>query len=288
MALCNPLFIDCCRRQHSSLEVVVYSSDVGQIVELAYPTARGIRILPHCIYNFLNTHSTYWECFCALITGNPTPARFVDMVENGHIVHTNVVCHHHTNQCGFSIHLNEMHHTTMLTSNYPKFPTTGSIVDVGRLVVRFQSSLARTNLGHAEIAPFFGNYLGTLASRYPGHAMPMKSVDFATTCRARTHFRRHSAVFQCPRQRLGSTGRGHQTLVSHTRNSRNMVKAQQPAPSTGQVISIHERDLLSALAAGLSIGAYDAEGLLEVCSVCNRMFAARTLREHILQGCEWN
>ncbi|KAF9229195.1 hypothetical protein BS17DRAFT_8286 [Gyrodon lividus] len=83
-------------------------------------------------------------------------------------------------------------------------------------------------------------------------------------------------------------GHGHQTSVSHTCNSRNIVKAQQPAPSTDQVISIHKHDLLGALATGLSIGAYDAEGLLEVCSVCNRMFAVRTLREHILQGCEGN
>ncbi|KAF9232967.1 hypothetical protein BU15DRAFT_67012 [Melanogaster broomeanus] len=194
MSLRNPLFIDCCRRQRSSLEIVVYSSDVRQIVELAYPTARGVRILPRHIYDFLNARSTYWECFCALITGDPTPARFVDMVENGHIVRTNVVCHHYTNQCGFSINLNETHHTAMLTSNYPEFPTTarGSIVDVERLVIRFHSTLARTNLGHAEIAPFFDDYLGTLVSRYPGHAMSTKSVDFATIRRACTHFRRHS------------------------------------------------------------------------------------------------
>ncbi|KAF9231053.1 hypothetical protein BU15DRAFT_68656 [Melanogaster broomeanus] len=182
MSLRNPLFIDCCRRQRSSLEIVVYSSDVRQIVELAY---------------------TYWECFCALITGDPTPARFVDMVENGHIVRTNVVCHplyqsvwvlYVWAKFSILVNLNETHHTAMLTSNYPEFPTTarGSIVDVERLVIRFHSTLARTNLGHAEIAPFFDDYLGTLVSRYPGHAMSTKSVDFATIRRARTHFRRHS------------------------------------------------------------------------------------------------
>ncbi|KIK98217.1 hypothetical protein PAXRUDRAFT_134664 [Paxillus rubicundulus Ve08.2h10] len=204
MSLHNPLFIDCCRRQRSSLEIVVYSSNVRQIAELGYPTAKGICILPHHIYDFLNTCSTYWECFCVLITANPMPTQFVDTVENRHIVCTNVVCHHYTNQCGLSsnvctnvstiVNLYEMHHTAMLTSNYPEFPTTaqGSVANVGRLVIHFQSSLARTNLGHAEIAPFFDEYLGTLVSHYPGHAMSTKSVDFATMRCAHAHFRHHS------------------------------------------------------------------------------------------------
>ncbi|KIJ08969.1 hypothetical protein PAXINDRAFT_158010 [Paxillus involutus ATCC 200175] len=185
MPLRNSVFIDCYRRQRSSTEIVIYSSDVRQIVEISYPTARGICIRPHRVFAYLNTHGTYWECFCALASGHPTPARFVDIVENGHVVCTKVVCHYLTSQCGFSrsspiqsyVNLNETHHTAMLTSSYPEFPTIarGVVPSVERLITNFHRVLARTNLGRAEIAPHFDEYLGTLASQYPGYSMPTKS-----------------------------------------------------------------------------------------------------------------
>ncbi|KIK99372.1 hypothetical protein PAXRUDRAFT_30529 [Paxillus rubicundulus Ve08.2h10] len=143
---------------------MIYSSDVYQIIEISYPTARGI-------FAYLNAHGTYWQCFCALTSGHPTPAHFVDIVENRHVVCTKVVCHYLMSQ--FS--LNETHHTAVLTSSYPEFPTIGIVPNVKWLIMNFHCVLARTNLGRAEIAPHFDEYLRMLASQYSGYSMPTKS-----------------------------------------------------------------------------------------------------------------
>lgn len=45
-----------------------------------------------------------------------------------------------------------------------------------------------------------------------------------------------------------------------------------------------ERDLLHALANGLSIDKMDAEGLVEVCTKCRKAFMASRLRRHIKSG----
>ena len=78
-----------------------------------------------------------FECFCALISGQPTPARFIDEFSSRHTV---VRCHHVDNRCGFYrkfffydvseclltstlVDLTKIHMMTMLESAYERIPT---------------------------------------------------------------------------------------------------------------------------------------------------------------------
>lgn len=58
----------------------------------------GQHIVPEGIFDFLHRRSLMWECFCSLISGQPTPACFVNEFISGHTV---VRCHHVDNLYGF-------------------------------------------------------------------------------------------------------------------------------------------------------------------------------------------
>ncbi|KAG1848289.1 hypothetical protein F4604DRAFT_1675376 [Suillus subluteus] len=95
----NSIFHACVVAQQSSTELLVYSRELGQLVMIAYPmSCRGQRIVPEGVFDFLRRRGLTWECFCGLISGQPTPARFADEFISGHTV---VRCHHVDNRCGF-------------------------------------------------------------------------------------------------------------------------------------------------------------------------------------------
>ncbi|KAG1777371.1 hypothetical protein EV702DRAFT_276961 [Suillus placidus] len=94
----NTLFATACAAQRSNTDLVIYSRDAGQCVEIAYPVSRGFRIVPSGIAAYLLRRCCFWECFCGLAYEHPTPVRFVTSA----IGHTQVVCHFRDHRCGFS------------------------------------------------------------------------------------------------------------------------------------------------------------------------------------------
>lgn len=97
------------------------------------------------------------------------------------------------------------------------------------------------------------------------------------------------AIFPCPKQIvLGTTGHSRHRSISYVRHSADTVANDRPTASTSQTtlsVTSTQSESDSTLTLGLRINTYDAQGLLEICSVCNRMFIPNMLREHIAQGC---
>ncbi|KIK44263.1 hypothetical protein CY34DRAFT_45802, partial [Suillus luteus UH-Slu-Lm8-n1] len=94
----NSFYATCCAAQRSSTELIIYSHDANQCVEIAYPMSRGCRIVPSGIAAYLMRRRCFWECFCGLTHDHPTPVRFVTSA----IGHTRAVCHFRDHRCRFS------------------------------------------------------------------------------------------------------------------------------------------------------------------------------------------
>lgn len=123
------------------------------------------------------------------------------------------------------MNLNETHHTVLLSSSYSEFlslssksssPTSlpitrhsinlivqNALPDVSRLVRNFQAQLTNVPRGHAEIVPYFPEYLDSLTSTYKGYRLVELEVTFVTPPRHRwtnLHHRSRSSKSQLIRQ----------------------------------------------------------------------------------------
>ncbi|KAG1853369.1 hypothetical protein F4604DRAFT_1933264 [Suillus subluteus] len=162
----NSIFHACVVAQHSSTELLVYSREVGQLVMIAYPmSCRGQRIVPEGVFDFLRRRGLTWECFCGLISGQPTPARFADEFISGHTV---VRCHHVDNRCGFYLNIDSIYHTALLESRYEHLPTLlrERAPDIVSLATAFRST-PRAELG--DVALTFVGYCGFHETMFPGY-----------------------------------------------------------------------------------------------------------------------
>lgn len=258
----DSMFLLCRRYQRSSTELVIYSRDVKQCVEIAYPVSRTTRtrVTPSGIAQFLRRRRTFWECFCGAVEERPTPVRFVSTA-NGFM---KAVCCFRSNKCGFSINLNETCHTARHISTYEDWPAFQAAANTAALVTTFELRQLNSPLRHSEIAPHFTDYLGAHWSIYPPPTWT-RTVS-ATPGRINNNRRRHSAVFPTARDQL----LGH---------------AYHPARHEGPILSPNEQDHLYRLAAGGGIDEFDADCLLEKCDGCRRIFIPTALRMHIIEGC---
>lgn len=126
--------------------------------------------------------------------------------------------------------------------------------------------------GHAEIAPYFINYLGSHSSMHPRPTIINKwpSPSFIREVAGK---RRRSAFTPRPKHIL--LGRARQPIRHDT----------DAPPRTHLSVSKIEQVHMHALAAGTGISRYDAIGLIEECDGCGKWFMASALRGHIVRGC---
>ncbi|KIK79499.1 hypothetical protein PAXRUDRAFT_28398 [Paxillus rubicundulus Ve08.2h10] len=116
------IFHPCIVAQCMSNDLVIYMCDLGQIITITYPLGpNGVRIVPGGIFKWMERHGLVLECFCALMSGQPTPACFVNEYLSRHTI---VHCHHIDNQCGFYLNVTNIHVMTLLESAYWHIPTT--------------------------------------------------------------------------------------------------------------------------------------------------------------------
>ncbi|KAG1788076.1 hypothetical protein EV424DRAFT_1356272 [Suillus variegatus] len=205
----SSIFHPCVVAQRSSTELLVYSREVGQLVMIAYPVLyHGQRIVPEGIFDFLCRRGLTSECFCGLISGQPTPACFINEFISGHTV---VRCHHVNNRCGFYLNINSIYCTAFLESRYEHLPTLscGHVPDILSLVIAFRS----TPPGPAElgdVALTFVGYCGFHETMFPGypqlcgglHHIPRIAAGSFITQHA--HHREH--LYMLPRHMLTQSG----------------------------------------------------------------------------------
>ncbi|KIK75555.1 hypothetical protein PAXRUDRAFT_18891 [Paxillus rubicundulus Ve08.2h10] len=92
VAAVNSIFHPCVVAQHLSSEIVIYACKIGLVVTIAYPiSSQGRRVVPNGIFLWKELQGLVWECFCGLVSGQPTPARFINEAFSGHTV---VHCYH--------------------------------------------------------------------------------------------------------------------------------------------------------------------------------------------------
>ncbi|KAI5985827.1 hypothetical protein F5J12DRAFT_787327 [Pisolithus orientalis] len=167
MPLCHPVFAICQAQQCSSTELVIYSCNVQQIVEIAFPICCGRHIVPSCILQYLKQCGAFWECFCGILSNEPWPVHFINFaVSSTNTVCMEVLCHSHVSLCGFQLNLNETHHTAMLLSSYDGIPP---LATPGQNTVPDVNYLFRT---------FEHKYLGSLTSVYNGYRLIGPEVSF--------------------------------------------------------------------------------------------------------------
>ncbi|KAG6374676.1 hypothetical protein JVT61DRAFT_4045 [Boletus reticuloceps] len=292
MPATDELFAFCKGYQRSSTELVVYSREVKQIVQIAYPTRFGRRIVPSGVHAFLRHCTVFWECFCGLESDDPIPACFIRIISGATVAHgAEVHCHYHRSRCGFRLNLSETRHTAQYVSDYDEFPPTGhgNIPDVVRLRTDFYRMIVQSPSGLARVVPFFPGYLGSPSAFYPGFGLPVLDTSFQLmiTHPARSHTHRHSATFLRAKTALlgvshtRRTSTGIAPLASTSANlAINTHSGDEDVPSSDED-SPRERSLLLALANGMGIRKIDAIGLLEECTSCGNSFMASRLRRHI-------
>ncbi|KAG2345322.1 hypothetical protein BDR05DRAFT_131684 [Suillus weaverae] len=228
----------------------------------------------------------FWECFCGLAYEHPTPVRFVTSA----IGHTQVVCHFRDHRCGFSININKTRHTALLESSYDDFPTRGNlfaprrrykfhpslvqgdIPNITLLLTAFRAIIASLPSGHAEIVPYFVNYLGSHSSMHPRPSVITQSLSPSFIREVAGNRRRPTFI---PRPKDILLGRVRQPIRHDT----------DTPPHTHISVSRIEQGHMHALAAGMGISRYDAMGLTEECDGCGKWFMASALRGHIVRGC---
>ncbi|KAG2125772.1 uncharacterized protein EDB93DRAFT_1258005 [Suillus bovinus] len=286
MPASDSMFLLCRRYQRSSTELVIYSRDVKQCVEIAYPVSRTTRtrVTPAGIAQFLRRRRTSWECFCSAVEECATPVRFVSTM-NGF---TKAVCYFRNNKCGFSINLNETCHTAHHISTYEDWPVFQAAANTAALVTRFELRWLNSPLRHSEIAPYFMDYLGAHQSIHPSQTWT-RTVS-AIPARTNNNRRRHSAVFPTARdQLLGHAHHPVQHPMQHVEPDALVVPPEDvpdlPMVQEGPILSPNEQDHLFKLAAGGGIHEFDANCLLEKCDGCRCVFIPTALRLHIIEGC---
>ncbi|KAF8834391.1 hypothetical protein BDN67DRAFT_1016557 [Paxillus ammoniavirescens] len=118
----DAIFHPCVVAQRMSNNLVIYTRDLGRIIMIAYPLGpNGVRIIPGGVFEWMERRGLVLECFCALVSGQPTPVRFVNEYLSRHTV---VRCHHIDNRCGFYLDVTNIHVMTLLESAYWHIPTT--------------------------------------------------------------------------------------------------------------------------------------------------------------------
>lgn len=247
---------------------------------IAYPVSYcGQRIVPEGIFDFLRHRGLTWECFCGLISGQPTPARFVDEFISGHTV---VHCHHVNNCCGFYLNINSIYCTAFLESRYEHLPTLsrGRVPDMLSLVVTFRS----TPPGPAElgdVALTFVGYCGFHETMFPGypqlrgglrHIPRIAAGSFITQ-----HAHRRERSYMLPRHMLTQSGSTN-VVQRHA-----LMHIARPSCTNTTRPSELQQDLLVNLSMGMGVSHYNSIGLLEVCDGCGKMFARSVLNKHILE-----
>lgn len=268
VGFCRSIIIKMPAAGRSNTELMIYSRDAGQCVKIAYPVSRGFRIVPSGIAAYLMRRRCFWECFCGPAHEHPTPVRFVTSA----IGHTQVICHFRDHRCRFSINLNKTRHTALLESSYGDFPTRGDIPNIALLLNAFRAINTRPPSGHAEIVPYFFNYLGSHSSMHPLPSGITQSLAPSFIHEAAGN-RRRSALIPRPKNILLS-------------RARQPIKHDTDAPPHTHIsVSRIEQEHMHALAGGMGISRYDAMALVEECDGCGKWFMASALRGHILKGC---
>ncbi|KAG1825535.1 uncharacterized protein BJ212DRAFT_280532 [Suillus subaureus] len=227
--------------------------------------------MPSGIAAYLMRRRCFWECFCGFAHEHPTPVQFVTSA----IGHTQVVCHFQDHCCRFSINLNKTRHTALLESSYGDFPTQGDIPNIVLLLTAFRAISASLPSGHAEIASYFVNYLGSHSSMHSRPSIINQSLS--------PSFIREVAGNRCRSSTKTLNPRPKDILLGR---ARQLIKYDTDAPPhTHFSISKVEQGHMHALAAGIGISRYDAMGLTEECDGCGKWFMASALRGHIVRGC---
>ncbi|KAF8835760.1 hypothetical protein BDN67DRAFT_1037634 [Paxillus ammoniavirescens] len=149
-----------------SNDLIIYTRDLGRIITIAYPLSpNGVRIIPGGVFKWMERCRLILKCFCALVSGQPTPAHFVNKYLSRHTI---VRCHHINNQCGFHLNVMNIHVMTLLESAYWHIPTTSfGNPDMQVLLARWHQQVCRDPSLLQCQAPYFDGYFGIHISIYP-------------------------------------------------------------------------------------------------------------------------
>ena len=143
----------------------------------------------------------------------------------------------------------------------------------------------------APTGPFILHKLGLVWSLPFLVALTVTSVVimvcfFSLICLSFIHINLSTAVFPTARDQL--LGRVHHP-VQHVEPDVHVFPPKHvpnlPMVQEGPILSPNKQDHLYTLAGGGGIDEFDANGLLEKCDGCRRVFIPTVLRLHIIGGC---
>ncbi|KAG1802908.1 uncharacterized protein HD556DRAFT_1437968 [Suillus plorans] len=245
----NPVFHPCIAAQRATNELVVYAREVGQVVTIAYPqTSQGYRVTPEGFFYWLERRGLTFECFCGIVSSQPTPARFIHEFISGDVV---VRCNDVNNRCGFYLNLNNIRATALLTSRYKNILTRwrSSILDLPALIATFRDTFGQQPYSLTEVAPIFTGYCGIHESIFPGYPQLRGGISHSAICTPTPHTPR-KAIHQHRQQPYTKTS----SKVSLARQSATKVASHEitgSSRSNKPQLSAHERDVLTRLSMGM-------------------------------------
>ncbi|KAG9309389.1 hypothetical protein JVU11DRAFT_10637 [Chiua virens] len=253
----------CIVAQRTSTDLVIYTRDLGRIITIAYPLGpHGARIVPSGVFHWMERRGLVFECFCALVSSQLTPARFVDEFISRHTV---VRCHYADNHCGFYLDLTRIYLMTLYESPYEYLPTlTFGVPNINSILARWRRLVTGDPTLLQHPAPFVRGYFSVHVSVYPGiHQLRSglsRPLILATPHRRYHPYNGHasqspinvialhrSTPYQLPRRRMSN------------RNSR----AEVPGPSR------------------LGLAGHQTDDFFEQCDHCGESFTQSALRVHI-------
>ncbi|KAG2085473.1 uncharacterized protein F5147DRAFT_659503 [Suillus discolor] len=222
----NPVFHPCIAAQRATNELVVYAREVGQVVTIAYPqTSHGYRVTPEGFFYWLERCGLTFECFCGMVSSQPTPARFIHEFISGDVV---VRCNDVNNHCGF----------------YWR----GGILDLPALIATFHDTFGQQPYSLTEVAPIFTGYCGIHESIFPGYPQLRGGISHSAICTPTPHTPR-KAIHQHRQQPYTKTS--SKLLLAHQSATKAAsCEITGPSHSNKPQLSVHERDVLARLSMG--------------------------------------
>ncbi|KAF8122015.1 hypothetical protein EV363DRAFT_1301438 [Boletus edulis] len=252
----DAIYHPCIVVQRTSTNLIIYTRDLGCMITVAYPLGPfGAHIVPSGIFDWMKRRGLVFECFCALVSSQPTPARFVNEFLSEHTV---VRCHYGDNHCGFYLDITKTCLTTLFESSYKYLPTLAfGVPRIPAILARWRRLVAQDVMLLQHPAPFVQGYFSIHTSIYQG-IFQLRSSLSRPVVRAASHRRASYHPYQ---------------HASQSARRKTIERYSSPAVESGPSNQFSERetDTLEDLKMGLG------------CDHCGQSFMRSALRVHIRQ-----
>ncbi|KAF8158437.1 hypothetical protein B0H34DRAFT_674846 [Crassisporium funariophilum] len=268
------IFDECLRAQRSSSDIVIYSALATQIVRVAWPLYRGVKIKPSGIKDWLRARGLHWACFCGMTaaSGVHLSAQIVHTIA-GDVV---VFCHYEPSTCNFFLNLSDIFQIARCASEYTHLQKIDQLQgSTGHEAVDLVN-LRLSQLVTSEVAPLLKGFCGDFIA----------GVEQLSGSRQYTAKSASTTIRRQPRMSLPTMQSSPIQTASTSRQEAPATSSAGPSnldhTSTSKLTD--QRRVIARLAKGEGIEWQEWDGVVETCDMCKTTFLQANFKAHA-RGC---